>query len=276
MLSRIRLGAYDSEGHIHCDYGIPPHLGGYELISATGLEPPTSVISYSEYAMVPGGRYHSSTQGIRNITLRIGLHPAPGSGQTVLDMRRAFFAAVPSDRELDIRLWNDGVHEFRIDGYLESIESDYFTQEPVLIVSLVCPIPEFRRPSQTRLDDQSSLRLNIDYAGDIPAGFMLTFHINEALNNTLYVENRTTGNRVEVQDSWARNDRVRIRTHAGARLVHYTDDGGNITGPLLGRTEVINDWPMIVPGENQFHIGASANNDRVTYDIWYPELFRGF
>lgn len=281
MLTRVRIrtttSASSGGSYVDLNYGIDPLEGGYDLIKASGLEPPPSDVNYSRFALVPGGSYQSSSTDARNLVFTVGIKPPPGSGKTVLDMRRDLYHAIPAGQNLLIQFWNDGVYELRIWGYLERIESDYFTKESEFKISIICPNPYFRSTSTISHEGQRPRDIRMVNGGDIPSGLDVTFVVTSPFGNSMTLTNETTGDSISVnRDGWTAGMRVRINTGEGSREVTRRNASGTIQEHLLGNTTITGGWPMLVRGENIIR-ASSANTEHNWYwDVSYLQYYGGF
>lgn len=273
MLTRIRLQVLgEGTEYVDFDFGLDRRSGGFDLISATGLEPPTVDVNYSNYAMVPGGNFQSASVDARNIVVTGEIVPPPG--ETVLSMRRRLYHLLPARQLLVARLWRDGSYELRVNAYLETIEYSMFSKQSAIQISLICPEPYFRDPQTKFLNQRSPGSITIDNLGDAPAGLDVTFRINNNFHNTLRLFNDTTGDSLEILHPWRVDHRVRVNTSEGSREVTLRNLDGTVRQHLLGSTTINGGWPMLVQGPNELRFQSTGTG--WSWDLAYVELYSGF
>lgn len=115
-----------------------PNDAGLLISNIDGITPGNVQINSQDYAMLDGGVYNSSRMQTRNITIEMyyGFSPHIESAR-----HRAYrYFPVKSEVRLDFKT---DERNLSIWGYVESNETDIFSEQEKGLVSIVCPDPYF-------------------------------------------------------------------------------------------------------------------------------------
>lgn len=90
----------------------------------------------------------------REIVLKISLNPQVSSGETFSGLRDQLYKLIAATRTglTEIQLMNGGVEQAFIQGQITKFESNAFTLDPVVQITITCDYPLFRSPGYTVLD----------------------------------------------------------------------------------------------------------------------------
>ncbi len=119
----------------------------FQLLSIEGLNPPNAQINTSAIAGMDGARFNSSKLNARNIVIYIKLRGNIEENRLRL---YSFFVA----KEWCRFYYKNGRMDIFVEGYVETIECDIFTNNEVMQISILCPDP-YLKSVQEILDDIS-------------------------------------------------------------------------------------------------------------------------
>lgn len=280
MLSSIRVYDYNEGNFVDFVQNPSPGEAGYSIDGEVqGLGPVDHTINYSTYAMVPGGQYHSSTSGARNIVIEAGFNPDFADGKTVQDLRREIYRAFMPGTEVRVRLYNDGNYESRIDGWCESIKPVIFAEEPTVQISILCVDDiNFRAPSETVIGGLADNEQSFIYDGDTAYG--LTLDVRTSLDlSWIEIQDMSAplGERptATIRTSIPANRLLRIVTTPGKKQVSLRTLGGSFIDRLIGTVETSNGWPQMRPGQNNIRVRGSKSGG-LTWDVIMNIRYGGF
>lgn len=147
----------------------------FQLRDVTGIGPVSSTINSIPLAK-RGEFFTGSSVGKRNIVLKIGLNP-DWADQTMAGLRQLLYQYFMTESEVKLRFHSTHLPTCEIDGYVENLEPNIFSRDPEVLVSIICPEPDFVATEVTEL---TGLVLaggedvdTIEYVGTVEAGIDL-------------------------------------------------------------------------------------------------------
>lgn len=138
-----------------------------QLDNVTGLNPPTSSISFTEN-IGDGDEFQHSRTGRRNIV--INLHIKGNVEENRLDI----YKYVQNGKYIKLYI-STKTKNVWIDGYVESTEIDNFSNDTVCQISVLCPDPWFKDIEET-----------INSINTVQPKFHFPFHIVEPVPFSIY------------------------------------------------------------------------------------------
>lgn len=249
---------------------------GYSVQKVTGLDPVKATIVSSAYATADGEQYQSSRREKRNIVLTLGLEP-DYIETSVRGLRKELYGFFQPKSYVSLRFYDDDGLTVNISGRVESFDSDLFTDEPSVDISILCFDPDFVSNSSVTLSGStvnSSSNSLIQYDGDIETGFTLTLNVNQSLTEfTIYNTGEDGITRsLDIQASLVSGDVVTISTVSGAKSVKLTRSG--VTTSLLYGMTTQSDWVEFYPGDNHFRVYITSGT-AIPYSVTYTERYGG-
>lgn len=289
MLSRIRIYNMDQlslpeDGQDFIDIATGPHAErtGFDLLDLEGVGPVPATVSYSEHAMIPGGRFQSANTQVRNIVLRVGISPDYAAGKTGQELRRELYKVAIPGTNVRVRLYNDERYEMRTDGVIETAEPVIFSKDPEVQISIICPSPFFRAPGDTVIEDLPPSTHRFNYDGEVPRGLQIDvkvlttiYWINVQDTRLPLADDRPRPN-IRISARFDPGDNVRIRTGQGSKEVSQRDSNMVFKNRLIGRVSPgEGGWPILNPGENRIRVEGSQS-DSLRWDLTLIRSYGGF
>lgn len=142
----------------------------------TGLGPVKAEIATTPFATSDGELFQGSTVGKRNIVMTLGFNPDWEGDQSVSSLRQQLYAYLLPKAWTKLRFFSISLPVVEIEGYVESLEPNIFSQDPEIQCSVICPRPDFIDPDAVLLDgavDDGTIENVIEYIGTVPTGFEL-------------------------------------------------------------------------------------------------------
>lgn len=253
--------------------------------SVTGLGPPDISLFVGDYAR-DGGVYTGRRVSTRNPVFTIGINPNFGNGETAAGLREMLYRAFvdPSAGGLEpdkvVLILHDDVKPDRwIGGYTEKFETEPFSKDLSVNISMICPDPYIRDVAETVVDAAASgvngwQTVPFDYQGTAETGFEAVINIT-ATTQLLTLDNN--GNKmVLAYSSFHPGDTVYINTNRGERNITLTQAGSSQALDVVYTLSQDSDWlelhsqhnSLQVYGGSETDIVASITNLKYTQRYW--------
>ena len=242
----------------------------------TGIEPPDINLFVGDYSR-DGGIYTGRRVGTRNIVMTIQLNPNPADGETVSQIRsrlhKSFINPQPEAEYLKLSFHLDDERVLYAVGYVEKFESDIFSQETLVQISLICPDPYFRDDIPTTLTSLSGwTTVPFDYEGTAQVGFGATIHVNTATSRLILANNTVTDNvsdpnyprgRMILNKSFAPGDMIFINTQSGDRSIYHLPAGGGVSGSAISALDPRSQWLSLHSSSNSMKVYGATPLEQV-------------
>lgn len=109
----------------------------FTITEIQGLNPPDATINTSQIALIDGAKYNSGKVNMRQLNIAFAIEYSASYN------RIAVFNVLKSKQQ--VRMYYTGDYRsVYIDGYIQSINVDYFAMKQIVTVSILCPSPFFR------------------------------------------------------------------------------------------------------------------------------------
>lgn len=211
--------------------------------------------------------------GKRNIVLTLGLNP-DWVTNTISDLRTILYAYFMPKRWIRLELTSTHIiPKVFIEGYVESVEPNMFSQDPEMQVSIICPRPDFvSTGSVTRngtMHAAFGTPLIFDYEGTVPTGFILEQTTpSTTFTGELYVKNDCEESGLFGVTTLIQPTRqFLLSTEDGSKFIREVN-GGVLLKNLLGSVNGPMDWIKLHPGENQFELKGEPSSGGLLTQQW--------
>ena len=236
----------------------------YYVMSVSGLTPPATTINTTVSGIHDGSYYNSSRVQQRNIVITVGL-----KGDVEANRQR-LYSIFPLKKECTVFYKNQN-RNLKIDGFIETLEADIFSQQESVQISIICPNPYFQGLSVIESDIRREqplfefpfaieepipfgniMRIPTCYLnniGDVGCGCIFHFRFHKFVEY-LRITNRVTGECMDLQDArFNDGDELMINTNFGnLRIIHYRSDGSERN--LLPYLKKDSKWIHLETGAN--------------------------
>jgi hypothetical protein len=246
-----------------------------------GIGPVKSEIAMAPFALARGEFDQGSSTGSRNIVLNLGMNPLLSAGETMTALRHQVYRYFMPEIKVTLTFSSDELPDVYIDGVVESLEPNIFSQDPEMQISIICARPDFIDPTEQTVgpnnaDDYST---EIEYSGSVSTGFVAEIHNTSAIyNGDLEVKNENGPFKFDLiaNGLTINSDRFfRLITVPTNRRLQYVDESsGDVGSSLMGRMWKGSSWPELMPGTNDFRIIAEPTGPQwtLTYHNRYGGL----
>jgi hypothetical protein len=241
----------------------------------SGLDPVKATITSSSFAQLDGSSYQSSRREERNIVLKVSLEPDWAAGQSVRDLRKQLYAVFMSKSAVTLKFYMSDGNPVWISGRVESFETDLFSAEPAVDISVICFDPDFYDPTSvitSGLSTATTTETIFNYDGTVETGAIFTIRPNRALPTfSLYVVNGEGAQQLDFTGALQTNDVLKISTVPGSKYARLTRAGVE-TSYLYGITPQ-SAWLEFQPGENRVRMYAAGAG--IPFDVEYTRKYGG-
>lgn len=259
----------------------------YNIIGVQGLTPPPIVINASTGGNVDGTFYNSSRLNQRNIVITIVLNGDIESN------RQRLYQIFNLKKPCTIYFKNAN-RDVKIQGYVETLEADLFTQREQVQVSIICPRPYFEDLNTIYTELSQIIRMfefpfeieqpipfseieenplcTIINAGDAESGFVMRLSFTATITE-LKIYNTTTQKFIGFDYTFLDQDELTINTMSGQMGVTLIRDSQEIN--LLNFIAANSTWLKLALGENKFTYTTSDFTENVNITFITTNLYGG-
>jgi hypothetical protein len=249
----------------------------------TGLDPVKASVNVSPFGSVDGSAYVGSDVISRNIVFT--LRPNPDwANWTYEALRRLIYQYFMPKQLTRLIFESDDIPPVEISGIVESVESNMFSSDPELLVSVICPDPYFtaldpKSVSGTvvRPGDPDELAPIIVYDGSVETGIYVQVSQNTgALPTKIGIQ---VGDPIisdlQVVAGVSTNLYFEMSSVPLSKYIQNVDLTTGAIINLLSKTLVAegSKWPVLQPGPNR--VIVSSDGGTQDFEIRYYEKFGG-
>ena len=260
----------------------------YTVFKIEGLNPPQATINSSVNTTTDGSSINSVRLENRNIVIYTTIE---GDVET---NRINLYKYFPVKKTVKL-YFNNGTRDIYIEGVVELIECDLFTNKQVAQISIVCPRPYFKDVNDlvTIFSDVSLLfefpfsisktgvelsaisinqRRSIVNTGDVETGLIIKlFATGTVVNPVVYdVLNRT---QLKINFTMLPSDTLIINTNIGEKSIELIR--GGVSYNALGYMAQDSTWFMVESGDNVFTYDADSGNSNLQLTFTTSVLYSG-
>lgn len=260
----------------------------YILYKIEGLQPPSVNVNVSDNATSDGSTFNSARANSRNIVLYIAI-------KGVVEVNRInLYKYFPLKKKIKL-YYKNGTRDVYIEGYVELIECDLFSDKQVAQISIICPQPYFKAVDEviSYFSEVSSyftfpfsttksgvelsaittnIRKSIIYAGDVESGIIIKLYaIGEVVNPVIYdVFNRTY---IKLNCAMEVNDEIIINTYKGEKSITLIRNGESSN--VMGYMSADSTWLTLQSGDNVFTYDSDSGNSNLQLTFVTSILYGG-
>lgn len=271
-------------------YGTQLNLTGNNdyRTTATGFDPSNAVINTSTIGNNDGTVINSARVDNRNIVLSVVLQ------NHVESARLALYNVFRPKQKVRLYL-NTDMRKVYIDGFVESIELDHFSNPQTAQISILCTFPFFRNVNEKVQESlfveslfefpftieaagipfsefHSLVFVTLFNDGEVSAGMEIEFEAHaDVVNPIIYSE--TTHGAIGIMTTLERGQRVIVNTTVGEKSVT-----GIIDGKEVNYIRYLNknpEWFQLSAGENYYTFAADSGLEALNVIFRYTDLYEG-
>lgn len=260
----------------------------YTVFKIDGLNPPHATINSSVNTTTDGSSINSVRLENRNIVIYMTMEGDVEANRINL------YKYFPVKKTVKLYFSNESRDIF-IEGTVELIECDLFSQKQVAQISIICPKPYFKDVENlvTIFSDVSSLfefpfnitksgveisaittnqRRSIINTGDIETGVIIKlFATGTVVNPVVYDVLKRT--QLKLNFTMLASDTIVINTNVGEKSIELIRDG--VTYNAMGYMAHDSSWFVMESGDNVFTYDADSGNSNLQLTFTTSILYSG-
>ena len=267
-----------------------------------GLGPVKADIASTQYGLIDGEFYTGGTVGKRNMVVTVGLNP-DWEDQTISSLRQELYKYFMPKRHVTTRFYADHMETVEIEGYVESVEPNMFSNEPEMQISILCPYPHFKAiiptvavgrtqapgayaafkalPLQDRNDTiDPHVAIDVLYRGTVSSGF--EFNLKPSLTIPAYTGPVAVGNNALVYEELRLVDvtvdgvqHLELGTVVGSKYIVSVETATGVRTSIIGHKDSASDWLQLYPGENFIQCIVDAAFVGQDWELTYYNTYGG-
>lgn len=260
----------------------------YSVYKIDGLTPPQATINSSANATTDGSNINSTRLESRNIVVYLAIN------RDVEANRINLYKYFPVKKAVTLYFAN-GARDVCIDGIVELIECDLFSNRQTAQISIICPKPYFKSVDElvSAFSDVTSLfkfpfsmpengtevsaittniRKTIINTGDIESGVVIKlFAIGTVVNPVIHdvLKKTLIGLNITMQAS----DTIIINTNIGEKAITLIRAG--VATNIMGYMRRDSEWVKLDAGDNVFTYECESGGSNLQLTFTTPLLYSG-
>lgn len=262
----------------------------YQVLSVKGLNPPNAQINRSTVAGLDGSKFNSSKLEERNIVITLKLN---GDIET---NRINLYKYFNTKQWCKIYYKNEN-RDVYIEGYVETCECDFFTNNEIMQISIICPNPYFKGMEEIVDDISKSIAafefpFAIDSTGiefstidnskitnvynnsESETGVIIVIDV---LNNCdkIQIKNVSTGETFTLNYNFLEDDKITIDTNKGSKSISLLRNAQTIN--LFSGLTSDSTFFQLSIGDNYFSylVDNGTNDDAIHIVFKHYTLYGG-
>jgi hypothetical protein len=260
----------------------------YDVLSVGGTNPPVAAINTVNVAGMDGSKFNSSRAQQRNIVITLNIH------HPIEANRWALYKFFRVKRWVKLYYQNSR-RDVYIEGYVESLENNPWSQVQQPQISIICPQPYWLSASDTTINFSSSRAAfefpfsipseGIEFStleqivsevvnvGEVQTGGIITFFAtaDQIVNPKFY--NRTANTFFGIDIEMSQGDLITVNSLIGQKSVTLLRDG--VTTNILSDRTDGSTWLTLGPGENEVSFGADEGSEDLQATLTIVRKFEG-
>lgn len=249
---------------------------GFRVAEIQGLGPVKATLVSSSFAGEDGELYQSSRREARNIKIKLELDPDPQNDE-VWDLRKRLYRIFMTEARVKLTFVLIDGRRLDIEGVVEDYDSELFTADPEVQLSIMCFKPDFIDPDPVIVPGSTTsgeTGLLIDYEGTVETGIQLVLNVDRTLPEfTIYHTPLEDSIRTLEFNNYplVAGDTLTISTVPGAKGATLLRSG--VTSSVLYGISPQSNWIQLEQGENDIRVYAEGAP--IPFEIQYMVKFGG-
>ena len=260
----------------------------YTVYQIDGLSPPQAAINSSANTTMDGSTINSTRVESRNIVIYLTING------NIEENRINLYKYFPVKKAVTL-YYTNGTRNVSIEGVVELIEIDLFTDRQIAQISLICAQPYFMATNEliTQFNGVVALlefpfsippegqefsrittgvRKSIINTGDVEIGAIITIEAAGTVVNPV-IYNVFTRERIALNFTMQTADVIVINTNPGQKSINLIRAGQ--TSNILGHMTIDSTWLLLTAGDNVFTYDADSGATALNVTFSTTLLYSG-
>ena len=266
----------------------------YQIIGIDGLNPPQAVINSSVVAGMDGSKFNSSRLAERNIVITIRLNG------NVRENRLFLYRYFRSKQWCKL-YYNNDLRNVYIEGYVETIEVDHFSQSETMQISIICQNPYFKSLNEIVNDISKSLAAfefpfaigdgigtddpveistvdmnkvaQIVNNSEIETGLIIELTFTGQATNPIIREVLRDNSFFGIKGTFTTGDKIVIDTNQGNKKITLYHNG--VASNIFNQIVKGSTWFKLAIGDNQYQYTADEGSEVTFIKFKHYNLYEG-
>lgn len=290
-----------------------PEKSGINVKNVTGITPLGAEIYSTPFGNIDGGIFVGSRVPSRNIVLTLAMYEEITETEDVKSIEDARLKVYNFFR---IKDWVNMVFYttnriLQVTGYVESTETDIFSENETSTVSILCVDPWFYSSDHSNLSFSGTMpaftfpfssvqgsvipsellvfgdisidtRTDIHYDGDIKTGFNMRINFTGTDFHNIYFYNMETRERMTIYTDQIERltdtplgpgDELQISTISGQKSAYLLRNGDYRN--VISMIDKNSDWFQLTKGRNIFAFSSDSGIENITISLSWRDAYAG-
>lgn len=287
-----------------------PEKSGLVVQSITGIGPGKATINITNMASNDGGVFNSARSDTRNIVLNLEMYDTNvnDSAWTIEKARLLTYNFFPKKRPLTLIFKTDNRHVY-INGYVESNETNIFSEKEMVQISIICPDPNFydangstivrlakvidwfKFPFSNESTSEDLIVLGkiesdmpialLRYDAEVETGINIKAKFTGTVTELKFF-NYDTGEKIEIDDTklaqvitdgFSDGDELNICTVRGKKSAKVIRSG--VTYNIINSLGFNPSWFQLLKGDNLFTYTTNDQDSNISIEFAYENAYEG-
>ena len=241
----------------------------YILTNVDGVTPTGANINTSEIATKDGSVFNSARITNRNIVLTI----LPIGN--VENNRVALYTYFKVKQKVTL-YFTTATRAVFIQGYVESMETDLYSKQEEMQISIICPDPYLKDVNESVTDfaqSESSLQCTVNNVSDVPIGLVAEFAFDGTIENIALV-NEFTMDAIIINRTFNQYQKLVIDTRQGEKGIYLLQ--GLTETNLINYMDLNSKFIQVNPGFTPLTVTINAGNlGDITANVKLQPIYEG-
>lgn len=281
--------SFEVENEFGIKLKLTQNESNFQIVKIDGLTPPSANIYTNVIANMHGELYKNSRITMRNIVIQIKIR-----GNIEQNRIKLYDFFSPS-KWCKLHYRNKSRNVF-IDGYIENLEDDLFSNSQIMQVSIICPDPFFKDENEIVIDiskqydafefpfeidstgiefstidtDRSTIIVNY---GDVDSGMIIELSTVQGTINNPVIYNYQTGEQLRINDSINEGETIIVNTNRGKKSLIKIVDG--VERNIINKFDIKTTWLQLRRGANYFTYNSDIQSENLKVEIKQNTLYLG-
>lgn len=289
----------------------PESSRGFAVLDMSGLGPEQVTLNSTEWVTIDGGTIDATHMPVRHITMRLRFIPTSWN-ESVADIRRNSYHWFPIKKPIRLtfhqKSYGGKERHLFIDGTVIKNSPPIWSKEEGCDIEVACPDPRFKNVEE-KIESYDLIRgifhfpfidhemivpteddgrlsgfefpiaeilqyeeKEIENESDLDTGCIFEIEAKNGDIKNLYLYNRTTRERLDLEYTLTSGSKIIIDTREGHKSVC---SGDGTETKLIQYVSIDSDFIRLVPGVNIVGYGTESGSKYVKMTIRMRELYQG-
>lgn len=290
-----------------------PEKSGFNVKNITGITPMGAEIYSTPFGSIDGGLFVGSRVPSRNVVITLEMYEEKtntGEIKTIEDSRLKMYNFFRIKDWVNLVFYTTN-RVLQLVGYVESAETDIFSEKETATISIICVDPWFYSSNYSQISFSGTMpaftfpfssvlgsdipseklvfgnisvdtRTDILYEGDIQTGFDMSITFMGSDFHNIYIYNMGTRERMNIYtdqievltgNALGPGDELQISTISGQKHAYLLRNGDYRN--VISIIDKNADWFRLTKGNNVFAFASDSNVEDISISLNWRDAYAG-